>query len=110
MAPQDLCRPLPTYDGNFVHYCSHWFWNFGNGGMSYQGGQRTEIARRGMQNGWPMRVNGDGRRYGYRDRDEMQNTEVCTFGRLRDEGKGQLNGRFPIPVVQTVFPCVATLC
>ncbi len=71
--------PKQSYNTNFVHYKWHWFWDFGNGDMGNQGVHQMDIARWGMGNRWPVKINGDGGRYTYKDQGETPNTEVCTF-------------------------------
>jgi len=87
--------PEQPYNGNFVHYNWHWFWDFGNGDMGNQGVHQMDIARWGMGNRWPVKINAGGGRYGYKDQGETPNTEICTF--TYDDGRilvFETRGRF----------------
>ncbi len=87
--------PQQPYNGNFVHYNWHWFWDFGNGDIGNQGVHQMDTARWGLGKGYPVKVSSMGGRYGYKDQGQTPNTQTATF--TYDDGKClvfDVRGRF----------------
>jgi predicted dehydrogenase len=68
-----------AYCDLYVHYCWHWFWEYGNGDLGNQGVHQMDVAVWGMNKGFPVRVSSMGGRYGYKDQGQTANTQVCTY-------------------------------
>jgi predicted dehydrogenase len=79
--------PEHAYNGNYVHYNWHWFWDFGNGDIGNQGVHQMDIARWMIPGATlPKSVVSLGGRFGYKDQGETPNTQVAVF----DYGDAQL--------------------
>jgi predicted dehydrogenase len=75
------------FNGNYVHYNWHWFWDFGNGDIGNQGVHQMDIARWMIPGATlPRSVVSLGGRFGYKDQGETPNTQVAVF----DYGDAQL--------------------
>jgi predicted dehydrogenase len=68
-----------TFNGNYVHYNWHWFWEYGNGDIGNQGVHEMDVARWFLNKRLPVSVFSTGGRYGYQDQGETPNTQVATF-------------------------------
>jgi predicted dehydrogenase len=68
-----------TFNGNYVHYNWHWFWEYGNGDIGNQGVHEMDVARWFLNKRLPVSVFSTGGRYGYQDQGETPNTQVSTF-------------------------------
>jgi len=71
--------PKRPFNENRFHYNWHWFWDYGTTDMGNQGIHQMDIARWGLNKGLPIKVNGVGGRFGYKDQGETPNTQVTTF-------------------------------
>ena len=79
--------PEHAFNGNYVHYNWHWFWDFGNGDIGNQGVHQMDIARWMIPGATlPKSVVSLGGRFGYKDQGETPNTQVAVF----DYGDAQL--------------------
>lgn len=65
--------------GLFVHYCWHWFWDFGNGESGNQGVHEMDVAAWAANKGLPVRVSSTGGRYAWDDDGETPNTQAIHF-------------------------------
>jgi predicted dehydrogenase len=77
--------PQQSYNGNFVHYNWHWFWDFGNGDIGNQGVHQMDTARWGLGKGHAVKANSAGGRYGYKDQGQTPNTQTACL--TYDDGK-----------------------
>jgi predicted dehydrogenase len=69
-----------AYNGNYVHYNWHWFWDFGNGDIGNQGVHQMDIARWMIPGATlPKSVVSLGGRFGYKDQGETPNTQVAVM-------------------------------
>ena len=84
--------PKQPYNGNFVHYNWHWFWDFGNGDIGNQGVHQMDIARWLIPTSsaggatYPKTVQSIGGRFGYHDQGQTANTQITVM----DYGDTQL--------------------
>ena len=79
--------PERAFNGNYVHYNWHWFWDFGNGDIGNQGVHQMDIARWMIPGATlPKSVVSLGGRFGYKDQGQTPNTQVAVF----DYGDAQL--------------------
>ncbi|MCI0379345.1 MAG: Gfo/Idh/MocA family oxidoreductase [Gemmataceae bacterium] len=86
-APKDLdfnlwLGPAPqrAYHENLVHYRWHWYWDFGNGDLGNQGIHQMDVARWALgKNELARSAISLGGRFGYVDRGETPNTQICVF-------------------------------
>jgi predicted dehydrogenase len=75
------------FNGNYVHYNWHWFWDFGNGDIGNQGVHQMDIARWMIPGATlPKSVVSLGGRLGYKDQGQTPNTQVAVL----DYGDAQL--------------------
>ena len=79
--------PEHAFNGNYVHYNWHWFWDFGNGDIGNQGVHQMDIAR-WMIPARPCRSRSSASAAGSatRTRAQTPNTQVAVF----DYGDAQL--------------------
>lgn len=78
--------PKQPYHENLVHYCWHWFWDFGNGDLGNQGVHQMDIARWGIKGATlPRSVVSFGGRLGYFDQGEVASTQmaIMDFGETK---------------------------
>ena len=79
--------PAHPFNGNYVHYNWHWFWDFGNGDIGNQGVHEMDKARWMIPGAtWPKSVLSLGGRFGYKDQGQTPNTQIALF----DYGDAQL--------------------
>jgi predicted dehydrogenase len=71
--------PLRPFTRNHFHYNWHWFWDYGNGDLGNQGIHQVDMARHGMQLGFPNKVSAMGGHFVFDDDQETPNTLNCTF-------------------------------
>ena len=72
--------PEHAFNGNYVHYNWHWFWDFGNGDIGNQGVHEMDIARWMIPGATvPKSVVSLGGRFGYKDQGQTANTQVALF-------------------------------
>jgi len=72
--------PEHRFNGNFVHYNWHWFWDFGNGDIGNQGVHQMDLARWMIPGATlPKSVVTVGGRFGYKDQGETPNTEISVM-------------------------------
>jgi predicted dehydrogenase len=72
--------PEHAYNGNYVHYNWHWFWDFGNGDIGNQGVHEMDIARWMIPGATvPKTAVSLGGRFGYKDQGQTANTQVAMF-------------------------------
>jgi predicted dehydrogenase len=71
--------PLRKFTELRFAYNWHWFWDTGNGDIGNQGVHEMDIARWGMQLGWPKSVVCTGGKFVYKDDQETPNTQFATF-------------------------------
>lgn len=64
---------------NLVHYNWHWFWDFGNGEMGNNGTHYLDVARWGLNRGFPNRIQATGGRFGYKDQAQTPNTHTTIY-------------------------------
>ena len=68
------------FNGNYVHYNWHWFWDFGNGDIGNQGVHQMDIARWMIPGATlPKSVVSLGGRFGEKDQGQTPNTQVAVF-------------------------------
>jgi predicted dehydrogenase len=71
--------PEQPFHRNLVHYNWHWFWDFGNGEMGNNGTHYLDVARWGLNRGFPTRIQATGGRFGYKDQAQTPNTQTAVF-------------------------------
>ena len=72
--------PDQPFNGNYVHYNWHWFWDFGNGDIGNQGVHQMDIARWMIPGATlPKSVFSLGGRFGYKDQGQTANTQVSVL-------------------------------
>jgi predicted dehydrogenase len=77
--------PHQPYNGNFVHYNWHWFWDFGNGDIGNQGVHQMDIARWLIPTSstggatYPKTVLSLGGRFGYKDQGQTANSQISVM-------------------------------
>jgi predicted dehydrogenase len=68
------------FNGNYVHYNWHWFWDFGNGDIGNQGVHQIDVARWLIPGATlPRGVISLGGRFGYTDQGETPNSQITVF-------------------------------
>jgi predicted dehydrogenase len=68
------------FNGNYVHYNWHWFWDFGNGDIGNQGVHQMDVARWMIPGATlPKTAFSLGGRFGYTDQGETPNTQVAVM-------------------------------
>ncbi|MGH9628260.1 MAG: Gfo/Idh/MocA family protein [Bryobacteraceae bacterium] len=85
--------PEQSFHRNLVHYNWHWFWDFGNGEMGNNGTHYLDVARWGLNRGFPTRIQASGGRFGYKDQAQTPNTHTAVF--QYDDGsilQGEIRG------------------
>jgi predicted dehydrogenase len=78
--PAPLKSPHRKTGNGTVHYDWHWVWDYGNGDLGNQGVHQMDVARWGLQKGFPESVVSVGGRFGYTDDGETANTQLSLFG------------------------------
>lgn len=68
-----------AYSRNRFHYNWHWHWDYGNGDIGNQGVHQMDVARWGLDVGYPAKVQSMGGHYMFDDDQETPNTQVTTF-------------------------------
>ncbi len=72
--------PLHPFNGNYVHYNWHWFWDFGNGDIGNQGVHQMDVARWLIPGATlPKSVVSLGGRFGYKDQGETPNSQIAVL-------------------------------
>jgi len=73
--------PKLPFNYNRFHYNWHWNWNFGNGDLGNQGVHQTDVAQwaLGKDDTLPVKVDGMGGRYTYKDQGQTPNTLAATY-------------------------------
>jgi predicted dehydrogenase len=72
--------PEHAFNGNYVHYNWHWFWDFGNGDIGNQGVHEMDKARWAIAGATlPRSVLSLGGRFGYKDQGQTPNTQIAVF-------------------------------
>ncbi|MFN0166962.1 MAG: Gfo/Idh/MocA family protein [Bryobacteraceae bacterium] len=71
--------PSQDYHANLIHYNWHWFWDFGNGEMGNNGVHYIDVARWGMNQKLPVRVQSTGGRFGDKDQAQTPNVQNAQF-------------------------------
>src|SRR5205814_2008551 len=68
------------FNGNYVHYNWHWFWDFGNGDIGNQGVHQMDVARWLIPGATlPKSVVSVGGRFGYEDQGQTANTQIAVL-------------------------------
>jgi predicted dehydrogenase len=79
--------PLLPFTKNHFHYNWHWFWDYGNGDLGNQGIHQMDIARWGLNLGFPDKISTIGGHFMFEDDQQTPNTLNCAFEYHRPNGK-----------------------
>jgi predicted dehydrogenase len=71
--------PVRPFTQNRWHYNWHWHWDYGTGDMGNDGVHQVDVARWGLNVGWPKGVTATGGQLFYDDDHETPDTQVVTF-------------------------------
>ncbi|MFO0953834.1 MAG: Gfo/Idh/MocA family oxidoreductase [Isosphaeraceae bacterium] len=72
--------PKQPFNGNYVHYNWHWFWDFGNGDIGNQGVHQMDVARWLIPDATlPKTVLSLGGRFGYEDQGQTPNSQISVM-------------------------------
>lgn len=86
-APDDLdyaawlgpAAPRP-FNPNRSHFNWRWFWDYGGGELTHWGAHLLDVARWGLNVGWPERVTALGGKYAFDDATETPDTLLVQYG------------------------------
>jgi len=82
--------PLHQFTKNRFHYNWHWFWIYGNGDMGNQGTHQLDVARWGLDVGFPNKVSAIGGHFMFEDDQETPNDLICAFEFDQPDGKRKM--------------------
>jgi predicted dehydrogenase len=82
--------PLHEFTKNRFHYNWHWFWYYGNGDMGNQGTHQLDVARWGLDVGFPNKVSAIGGHFMFEDDQETPNDLSCAFEFDQPDGKRKM--------------------
>lgn len=71
--------PRKAYKDNLIHYNWHWFKHWGTGEALNNGTHQVDLARWGLNVGYPTKVGSVGGRYAYSDDWEFPDTQVISM-------------------------------
>jgi len=71
--------PLRLFTANRFHYNWHWFWDYGCGDIGNDGIHQIDIARWGLEVGFPRAVMSSGGQLFYNDDHETPDTQTAVF-------------------------------
>ncbi len=80
--------PEKPFSQNRFHYNWHWQWDYGNGDMGNQGVHEMDVARWGLNVGYPTKITSTGGHFMFDDDQETPNTQISTFEFDNPKGKG----------------------
>ena len=82
--------PYLPFTKNHFHYNWHWFWNYGNGDLGNEGVHELDIARWGLDVGFPNKVSAIGGHFMFDDDQQTPNTLNCAFQYDLPNGKRKM--------------------
>jgi predicted dehydrogenase len=71
--------PLKPFTKNRFHYNWHWIWDTGNGDLGNQGIHEVDVARWGLDVGFPNKISAIGGHFMFDDDQQTPNTLNCAF-------------------------------
>lgn len=71
--------PKHAFTKNRWHYNWHWFWDYGCGDIGNDGIHQIDMARWGLDVGYPKRVTASGGQLAYDDDHETPDTQLVTY-------------------------------
>ena len=71
--------PARPFNLNRSHFNWRWFWDYGGGELSHWGGHLLEVARWGLNAGWPERITAAGGKYAFQDATETPDTLLVQY-------------------------------